>query len=98
VPDLLDGEDRAVLNKPPIKVAMDPKGDALKPASRLDLSKLHTVGYDIPIARLGKIGSRDVEDLRQYCGLSTSASQALDDLVEEDEEGDGEEYVERYNI
>jgi hypothetical protein len=83
----VDGESEVVLSKPPIEVTIDPKGEALKPSSRLDLSKLHTIDYDIPVARLGKIAPRYVADLRHYCGLG-STSQTLDDPVEDVEEED----------
>jgi hypothetical protein len=94
-PDLVEGESEAILKRKPIRVTLDPKGQPLRPASRLNLSKLHTVEHDIPVSRLGKITSRDVEKIKQYCvevqGLFTlgdRASEALDDVGEDDEEGD----------
>lgn len=88
-PDLVEGESETILNKRSIKVTLDPKGEALLPASRLSLSKLHTVEHDIPVAILGKIAPRDVERLRQYCGVSTATdrtTEALDDLDEGEED------------
>jgi hypothetical protein len=95
-PDLVEGESKVVLNRKPIRVTLDPKGQPLRPASRLSLSKLHTVEHDIPVSRLGKITPRDVEKIRQYCaevqGLFFASgdrtSEALDDVGEDDEEGD----------
>jgi len=66
---------------------LDPKGDPLLPTSRLNIAKVHTIEHDIPVAKLGKISTRDVERLRQYSGISTS-TQALDDLDEDEDEDD----------
>jgi len=68
-------------------VVLDPKGEPLHPASRLNVAKIVTIDHDIPIAKLGKIAIRDVERLRQYSGVSTS-TQALDDLDEDEDEDD----------
>jgi len=73
-------------------VTPDPKGEPLLPASRLNVAKLHTIDHDVPVAKLGTISPRDVERLRQYCGISAS-TQAIDDLVVEDEEEDEEAYL-----
>jgi len=68
-------------------VTLDPKGDPLLAASRLNIAKPHTIDHDIPVAKLGKISPRDVERLRQYSGIATS-TQGLDDFVVEDDEDD----------
>jgi hypothetical protein len=93
-PELVEGESEVVRHRKPIQVALDPNApnaEALLPASRLNLSKLHTIEHNIPVTRLGKITPRDIERLRQYCGLSSSTdrtSEALDDLDEDGEEGE----------
>jgi hypothetical protein len=93
-PDLVEGESEVVLERPPIKVTLDPKAEALRPASRLALSKMHTVEHNIPVALIGKIAPRDVERVRQYSAealgvVAPTGGGSLDDLAEEDEE---EEY------
>jgi hypothetical protein len=85
-PELVVGESETIWNRRPILLNLDPKGEPLDPASRLNVSKVHTIDHDIQVAKLGKISSRDVERLRQYSGISTSSSQALDDLEEYDED------------
>jgi hypothetical protein len=92
-PPLVDGEDRVILNRTPIKVTLDIKGEALRSTARLSLAKLHTVEHTTPVAIIGKIAPRDLDRVRQYCdevqGLSSSsdgASQLLVDVEEEDEE------------
>jgi hypothetical protein len=86
----VEGESEVVLEKPPVRVYLDPKAEALREASRLALSKLHTVGHDVPVALIGKIASRDVDRIRQYAakalGVVSSIDGGLDDLAEEDEE------------
>jgi hypothetical protein len=94
-PDLVDGESEVVLERPPVRVILDPKAEALRPASRLALSKLHTVEHNIPVALIGKIAPRDVERVRQYSAealgvVAPMDAGSLDDLAEEDEEGEGE--------
>jgi hypothetical protein len=90
-PDLVEGEDQVILNRTPIMVTLDTRGEALLPTSRLDLSKLHTVEHNIPVAIIGKILPRDLEKIRQYClevqGLFSSADRtSLHDVNEEEEE------------
>jgi hypothetical protein len=84
-PQLLEGESESIWNRRAIRVTLDPKGEPLLPASRLNIAKLHTIDHDVPVAKLGTISPRDVERLRHYCGLSTS-TQAIDDFVVEDDE------------
>src|ERR1700753_3086162 len=89
-PKLVDGESEVVLEKPPIKVTLDPSADPLRPTSRLAISKLHTVEHNVPVAVIGKIAPRDVGRLRQYSaealGVAAPIADPLDDLAEEDEE------------
>jgi hypothetical protein len=91
-PELVEGEDEVILNRTPIKVMLDAKGEALRPTARLSLAKLHPVEHNTPVAIIGKIAPRDVERVRQYCeaqGLFTStdsASQLLVNVQEEDVE------------
>jgi hypothetical protein len=93
-PDLVEGEDEVILKRKAIKVTLDPKGEALLPASRLSLSRLHTVEHDIPVAIIGKITRHDLEKIRQYTAevqgflpSADGASQALDEVDEEDDRG-----------
>jgi hypothetical protein len=97
-PDLVTGEDTVILNRGPIKVRLAPKGEALLPASRLNLSKLYTVEHNTPIFPVGKISSREVENVKKYCsevqGLITSADkrhQSLLDVSEGEEEEEEED-------
>lgn len=92
-PPLVKGEDEVILDRTPIKVTLDIKGEPLRPTARLSLVKLHTVEHNTPVAIIGKIAPRDIERLRQYWaevqGLSASAdsaSQLLVGVQEEDEE------------
>lgn len=92
------GEDKIIERRPGIKVRLDPKGEDLKPASRLNLAKFYTIEHNIAIFPVGKISSRDVDNVRRYCsevqGLLIPAdtpSQSLADVNEEDEEEDDDE-------
>jgi hypothetical protein len=92
VPTLVPGEDDVILKRDPLKVTLEPKGESLMPTSRLNLAKIYTVEHNIPTFPVGKISSRDVERVKQYCldvqGLFSnlaSASQDLDDVDEDDE-------------
>jgi len=88
VPDLVEGESEAVLDKDPVRVTLDPKGDALLPESRLSLIKLQTVEHSVPVAIVGKIAPSDLERIRQYSGVYMSAdrtAEVLDDFEEGDE-------------
>jgi hypothetical protein len=88
VPDLVEGESRAVLDKDPVRVTLDLKGDALLPESRLSLTKLQTVEHSVPVAIVGKIAPSDLERIRQYSGVYMSAdrtAEVLDDFEEGDE-------------
>jgi hypothetical protein len=97
-PELVDGEDEVILSRTPIKVTLDPKGEALLPTSRLNLSKLHTVEHNISVSMIGKILPRDVDKLRQYCvevqGLFSSADRASQSLHDVDEGEEEEEEAE----
>jgi hypothetical protein len=88
VPDLVEGESRAVLDKDPVRVTLDLKGDALLPESRLSLTKLQTVEHSVPVAIVGKIAPSDLERIRQYSWVYMSAdrtAEVLDDFEEGDE-------------
>jgi hypothetical protein len=89
-PALVEGESESIYNRRPIQVTLDPKGEPLLPASRLNVAKIHTIDHDIPVAKLGKISPRDVERLRQYSGVHTS--QGFDDFVVEDDEDEDDAY------
>jgi len=86
-PQLVEGESETIWNRRAIQVVLDPKGEPLLETSRLNVAKVHTIEHIIPVAKLGKISTRDVERLRQYSGISTS-TQALDDLDEDEDEDD----------
>jgi hypothetical protein len=86
-PSRLENESESIYNRRPIQVVLDPKGEPLHPAARLNIAKIVTIEHEIPVAKLGKISTRDVERLRQYSGVSTS-TQALDDLDEDEDEDD----------
>ena len=92
-PPLVPGEDEGILKRPPVKVTVDPKGEELQPSSRLSLAKLFTVEHNISTSPLGKLSSRDVERVKQYCievqglfGSADTTSQSLDDVEEDEEE------------
>jgi len=85
VPVLIEGESETIWNRKPVKVTLNSNSEALDPASRLDISRIHTIGHDTPVAKLGRISPRDLERLRQYTGLFTR-TQGLDDLEDENEE------------
>jgi hypothetical protein len=90
-PGLVEGESKAVLDKPAIRVTLDPGVMPLRPASRLCVSKVHAMDHSIPVARIGKVAPRDVERLRQYAAEALGVTTAQDrellvDLAEEDEE------------
>jgi hypothetical protein len=90
-PELVEGESKAVLDKPSIRVTLDPGVMPLRPASRLCLSKVHAVEHTVPVARIGKVAPRDVEKLRQYAAEALGVTAPKDgellvDLAEEDEE------------
>jgi hypothetical protein len=85
VPELLQGESEVVLQKPPIKVTLDPTAKPLRPASRLALAKLHTVEHSVPVSIMGKIAPSDVYRLRQYSAEALGVP-VLADLAEDDEE------------
>jgi hypothetical protein len=89
-PTLVEGESESIYNRRPIQVALDPKGEPLHPASRLNVAKIHTIEHNVHVAKIGKITPRDIERVRQYSGLSTS--QGLDDFVAEDDEDDDDAY------
>ena len=79
-----------VLERPPIRITLDPNAEPLRPASRLALSKLHTVEHNIPVALIGKIAPRDVERLKQYSlevlgVVAPTNGGSLEDVAEEDE-------------
>jgi hypothetical protein len=90
-PELVEGESNAVLDKPPIKVTLDPGALPLRSASRLSLSKVHSVEHTVPAARIGKIAPLDVYRLRQYAAEALGAiapkdGEFLVEVAEEDEE------------
>jgi hypothetical protein len=95
-PKPLPDEDRAALERrEPIKVKLDPKGEKLKAASRLNLSKFYTFEHNIPIFPVGRISSLDVDNVKRYCAevqgllLVPADMQSLPE--EEEEEGGGED-------
>jgi hypothetical protein len=88
VPDLVEGESKAVLEKDPVRVTLDLKGDALLPESRLSLAKLQTVEHSVPVAIVGKIAPSDLDRIRLYSGVWMPAdrrAEVLDDFEEGDE-------------
>jgi hypothetical protein len=91
VPDLVEGESKAVLDKDPVRVTLDPKGDALLPESRLCFTKLQTVEHSVPVAIVGKIAPGDLDRIRQYSGVYRSAERAAE-VLDDFEEGDELEY------
>ena len=84
MPDLVEGESKAVLDRDPVRVTLDLKGDALLPESRLSLTKLQTVEHNVPVAIVGKIAPSDLQRIRRYSGVYMSA-EVLDDFEEGDE-------------
>jgi hypothetical protein len=97
-PNLVPGEDKAILERrPAIKVRLDGKGEDLNPASRLNLTKFYTIEHNTPICSVGKISSRDVDDVRRYCGEVQgilipvdTPSQSLPNVNEDEEENDND--------
>jgi hypothetical protein len=90
-PALIEGESEVVLERPPIKLNLDPGASPLRPASRLALSKLQTVEHTVPVARIGKIDPSDVRRALQYSAevlgaVAHADGGLLDDLAEEGEE------------
>jgi uncharacterized protein DUF6590 len=94
-PDLVTGEDLVILNRQPIKVRLDPKGEALLPTARLNLSKTYTVEHNTPAFPVGKISSRDVENIKKYFsevqGLSIPRDKPYILNVSDDEEDDDDD-------
>jgi len=89
-PPLVPGEDEVILDREPIRVTLDPKGEALLPASRLSLAKLYTVEHNIPTGPVGKISSRNVKHLKQWCAEVQGLFAPLPDVGEDEEaEDDG---------
>jgi hypothetical protein len=88
-PELIQGESKAVLARPPIRITLDPKAQPLRPASRLSLLKLHTVEHNIPVGLIGKVIPRDVDRLKKYSaeaigGVARTDGGSLEDVAEED--------------
>jgi hypothetical protein len=69
-------------------VVLNPKGEPLHPASRLNIAKVHTIEHNIHVAMIGKITHRETVRLRRYSGISTCG---LDDFVQADEDGEDED-------
>jgi uncharacterized protein DUF6590 len=96
-PDPLPGEDNVILSRPAIKVRLDPKGEELLPASRLNLAKPYTMEHNTPISPVGKISSRDVENVRRYYAevqgvlISTPSLPDVNESEEEEEDGDDDD-------
>jgi hypothetical protein len=98
-------EDKAVLERrPPIKVRLDPKGEELANASRLNLAKFYTFEHNIGVAPVGKISTRDIDIVKRYCaemqGLLipvNTPSRSLADVNEEDEDEEESEEGEEYD-
>jgi uncharacterized protein DUF6590 len=95
-PELLDGEEDIILKREPVKVKLYSNVGELRPTSRLNLAKLYTIEHNIPNLPVGKLSSRDIERVRNYCvevqGFLFSAgstSQSLDEVDEEEDEEDG---------
>jgi hypothetical protein len=79
-----------VLERPPIRITLDPSAEPLRPASRLALLKLHTVEHTVPVALIGKIAPRDVDRLKQYSAealgvVAPMDGGSLEDVAEEDD-------------
>jgi hypothetical protein len=89
-PSLVPGEDRSIRDRDPIKVNMDPKGEPLNAAARLNLAKIYTIEHNIPIFPVGKISSKDIEKIRGYCSKiqGISFANALPDVSEDEEENE----------
>jgi hypothetical protein len=83
--------------RPAIKVRLDPKAEDLESASRLNLAKYYTVEHNIAVFPVGKISSRDVDNVRRYSaevqGLipMDTPSQSLPDVDEDEEEEDDDD-------
>jgi hypothetical protein len=84
-PPLVPGEDEVILQREPIRVTLDPKGEALLPSARLNLAKLYTVEHNIPTYPVGKISSRCVELVKRWCSEVQGIFAPLPDV------GEGEE-------
>jgi hypothetical protein len=97
-PNLVAGEDNLILRRPAIKVRLDPKGEGLEPASRLNLAKFYTVEHNIAIFPVGKISAGDVDYVRKYgtevqgfLATMDAPSQSLGAVDEQDEEDNDED-------
>lgn len=66
-PPLVPGEDPIIIERESVKVTLDPKGEALLSASRLNLAKLYTVEHNILTVPVGRISARRVDQLRRWC-------------------------------
>jgi hypothetical protein len=87
-PPLVPGEDKIILEREPIRVTLDPKGEALLPASRLSLAKLYTVEHNIPTYPVGKISSRCVELVKRWCSEVQGLFAPLPNVGEDEEAED----------
>jgi hypothetical protein len=86
-PSLVPGEDEVILEREPVRVTLDPKGKALLPTSRLSLAKLYTVEHNIPTFPVGRISSRNVEQVKRWCAEVQGLFAPLPDVGE----GEGED-------
>jgi hypothetical protein len=88
-PSPVSGEDEVILKREPIRLRLSTDAEALKPTSRLNLSKMYTVEHNTPCAGIGRISTRDVERVRIYCaqvqGLAVSVGESLEEVDEEDD-------------
>jgi hypothetical protein len=85
---LIPGEDEVILDREPIRVTLDPKGEALLPASRLSLAKLYTVEHNIPTYPVGRISSRNVELVKRWCAEVQGLFAPLPEVGEDEEAED----------
>jgi hypothetical protein len=86
-PDPLPGEK---LTKRAIKIVPKHGGEALVPASRLDLAKIYTVEHNIPVAAIGEVDKKDWPRLERYFQEIHKDLFKPEDL-DEDEDDDDEE-------
>ena len=89
-PPLVPGEDEAILGREPVRVTLDPKGEALLPASRLSLAKLYTVEHNIPTFPVGRISRRRLDQVKRWCAEVQGLFAPLPDVGEDEAAEDDE--------
>jgi hypothetical protein len=80
---------RERLSRDPVKVVPKSSKIVLDKASRLSLIKPASIEHNLPVAEIGKVGSRDLERIRGYTLEYLGKAEQGDDDEEEKEEGKG---------